>query len=71
MTADVEQIAAIRQQTLAILAELTSAPKPTYVIDGQTVGWNEYLVRLCDTVDWCDRKLAGETPFEIQSQGIT
>ena len=71
MPTDAQQIAAIRSQTLAVLAELTSRPKPTYLIDGQTVAWNEYLLRLRETVDWCDRKLAGEEPFEVQSQGIT
>lgn len=71
MPTDAQQLAAIKSQTLAVLAEITASPKPTYYIDGQTVAWNEYLVRLRDTVDWCDRKLAGEEPFEIHSQGIT
>lgn len=71
MPTDAQQIAAIKSQTLAVLAEVTANPKPTYYLDGQTVAWNEYLVRLRDTVDWCDRKLAGEDPFEFRSQGIT
>jgi hypothetical protein len=71
MPSDAQQIAAIKSQTLAVLAELTANPKPTYYIDGQTVAWNEYLVRLRATIDWCDLKLAGEEPFEIHSQGIT
>ena len=71
MPTDAQQIAAIKSQTLAVLAEMTAHPKPTYYLDGQTVAWNEYLVRLRDTVDWCDRKLAGEEPFEFRSQGIT
>ena len=37
----------------------------------ETVSWNAYLERLQVTVDWCERKLAGEEPFEIRSQGIT
>ncbi len=71
MSSDAQQIAAIRSQTLALLAELTAHPKPTYVVDGQTVAWNDYLQRLRETVDWCDRKLADEEPFEIHSQGIS
>jgi hypothetical protein len=71
MSNDAQQIAAIRSQTLAVLAELTAHPKPTYVIDGQTVAWNDYLLRLRETVDWCDRQLAREEPFEVRSQGIT
>lgn len=71
MPSDLEQIGAIKSQTLAIIAELTANPKPTYYIDGQTVSWNEYLKSLQATVDWCERKLAGQEPFEIHSQGMT
>jgi hypothetical protein len=71
MPSDLEQIRTIKAQTLAIMAELTANPKPTYYLDGQSVSWNDYLARLQATVDWCQRKLAGEEPFEIRSQGIT
>ena len=71
MSSDVEQIRTIKSQTLTIITQLTANPKPTYYIDGQTVSWNAYLTRLQATVDWCERKLAGEDPFEIRSQGIT
>ena len=50
---------------------LTANPKPTYYIDGQTVSWNDYLKSLQATVDWCERKLAGQEPFEIHSRGTT
>ena len=71
MATDLEQIQTIRTQTLAIIAELTANPKPTYYIDGQTVSWNSYLTNLQATVDWSERKLAGEEPFEIHSRGTT
>jgi len=71
MPSDLEQIRTIKSQTLAIIAELTADPKPTYYIDGQTVSWNDYLKSLQATVDWCERKLAGQEPFEIHSQGTT
>lgn len=71
MPSDLEQIRTIKSQTLAVIAEVTAHPKPTYYLDGQTVAWNEYLTRLRETVDWCDRKLAAEEPFEIHSQGMT
>jgi hypothetical protein len=71
MPTDLEQIRSIKSQTLAIIAELTANPKPTYYLDGQTVSWNDYLENLQATVDWCERKLAGHEPFEIRSQGIT
>jgi hypothetical protein len=71
MPSDFEQIRTIMSQALAIIAELTANPKPTYYIDGQTVSWNDYLKSLQATVDWCERKLAGQEPFEIHSQGTT
>jgi hypothetical protein len=71
MPSDLEHVRTIKSQTLALIAELTANPKPTYSLDGQTVSWNDYLAALQATVDWCERKLAGEEPFEIHSQGIT
>lgn len=68
---DLETIAAIRSQTLAVLAAVTADPKPTYAIDGQSVAWSEYLARLQATVDWCDGKLADADPCEIHTQGCT
>jgi hypothetical protein len=68
---DAETIATIKSQTLAVLAEITANPKPTYQIDGQMVAWSGYLTLLQQTVDWCNEKLAGEAPFEVHSQGYT
>jgi hypothetical protein len=68
---DREQIESIRSQTLAQLADLRANPKPTYSIDGQTVSWTDYVRALQETVDWCDAKLIGLAPFEIQSQATT
>lgn len=68
---DVEQIRSIRSQSLAQLAELRAAPKPTYWIDGQRVHWQEYVESLQKTVDWCDQKLAEAEPFEVRSQAMT
>ncbi len=64
-------LAAIRSQTLALIAEITAAPKPSYTLDGQRVSWTEYLRQLQQTVEWCDRLLAGEEPFEMHSTGFT
>ena len=71
MPSDLEQIQTIKTQTLALIAQITADPKPTYYLDEQTVSWGDYLTRLQATVDWCERKLAGQEPFEIHSQGIT
>ncbi len=56
MLNDLEQIKAIHSQTLAIIAQITADPKPDYKLDGQTVSWAEYLAKLRDTIDWCERK---------------
>jgi len=71
MPSDLEQIQTIKTQTLALIADLTANPKPTYYIEGQTVSWNDYLKSLQATVDWCERKLAGQEPFELHSQGTS
>ncbi len=68
---DAETIAAIKHQTLAVMAEITANPKPTYQIDGQLVAWGGYLAQLQRIVDWCDEKLAGAAPCEVRSQGYT
>lgn len=64
---DTEQIRLIRSQTLAIIAEITASPKPTYYIDGQSVSWSPYLEQLEKTVRWCDEMLASSEPYEIRS----
>jgi hypothetical protein len=68
---DLEQIRLIRQQTLDQLIDLREHPKPTYSIDGQMVSWNEYFASLQRTIDWCDAKIIGIEPFEVQSRAIT
>ena len=71
MPTDLEQLQTIRTQALASIAEITTAPKPSYTLDGQSVSWNAYLRRLQQTVDWCERKMAGEQPVEVRSQAGT
>ncbi len=71
MPADAVQIATIKTQTLARIADITAEPKPSYKIEDQTVQWSEYLKQLQATVDWCNEKLAGEEPFEFRSQGYS
>jgi hypothetical protein len=71
MSTDAQQIAVIKSQTLARLVEITTQPKPTYQIDGQLVAWGAYLAQLQRTIEWCNERLAGESPFEVRSQGFT
>lgn len=67
MNDSLNQILKIRAQTLAMIAELTRSPKPTYSVENQSVSWESYLVQLQATVSWCDRQLQAEEPFEIRS----
>ena len=71
MATDAEQLATIKTQTLARIAEITAEPKPTYDIDGQAVKWGDYLKQLQQTVDWCNTQLSAQEPFEVHSTGYT
>jgi hypothetical protein len=71
MPSDIEQLTTIKSQTLALIAEITAQPKPTYSIDGQTVSWAGYLAQLRSTVRWCEEQLAREMPTEVRSQGYS
>lgn len=71
MSSDQEQIESIKASTLQQIADLRANPKPSYRIDGQDVSWESYVTSLQDTVDWCDKKLAGYTPYEIRTQAVT
>ena len=55
----------IKTQILAVISDITAAPKPSYSIDGQTVEWSDYLKQLRSTVEWCDQQIArGEAGIE-------
>ncbi len=71
MAEEIEQIRAIRNQSLNQLQQLREQPKPNYSVDGQQVSWQQYVESLQQTIDWCDQKLAGYQPFEYRSQGTT
>ena len=71
MPTDQQQLESIKSLAIAQLAELRAAPKPSYTLDGQSVSWESYAASLERTIDWCDRKLAALTPFEIRSEGTT
>lgn len=71
MPSDLEQIAAIKSQTLARMVEITAQPKPSYEIDGQRVDWAAYLKQLQATVAWCDDQLSAGEPFEERTQSAT
>jgi hypothetical protein len=68
---NLDQIAAIKANTLAQMAEVSSQKKPSYSEDGQSFHWTDYLEHLQKRVDWCNQQLAAEEPFEFPSQGFT
>lgn len=68
---DLLQLRRIRSQVLALLAEVTAHPKPSYELDGQQVAWTEYTRELRHLLAWCEQKLAALENMEISSQGFT
>ena len=71
MATDAENIATIKSNTLATIAQVTASPKPSYNVDGREYKWSEYLKELRETVAWCDQQLNATDPFEVVSQACT
>jgi hypothetical protein len=68
---DLEQLRAIKANTLAQMEAVSSERKPSYSENGQSFNWTAYLDHLQRRVDWCNQQLAAEEPFEIESRGVT
>jgi len=68
---DVEQLTAIRANTLAQIAAVSAERKPSYSDGGQSFSWTEYLEHLQRRIEWCNAQLSAAEPFEIPSQGYT
>ena len=68
---DQTQYELIRSQTQTLLVNITENPKPTYNVDGQMFDHAGYLIKLQETIDWCDQKLveAGAAPTESFGEG--
>lgn len=49
------------------LVEMTSQPKPTYSLDGQSVSWTEYLRMLMDGIKATAELLGTFDPVETRS----
>ena len=64
-------IETIKSQAIERLTELTTDPKPTYSIDGQSVSWGEYLKQLQDLIAWCNAQINLEAgPYETETRTI-
>lgn len=71
MASDAENIATIRSNILAALAESTVNPKPTYAIGGQNVDWNGYRTSLMQQLqDLNELADTANGPWEVAIQGI-
>jgi hypothetical protein len=67
---NLDQITAIKSNTLAQIAEVSTERKPTYTENGQSFSWTEYLEHLQQRVVWCNQMLAVEQPFEVETRGF-
>lgn len=67
---NLDQITAIKSNTLAQIAEVSSERKPSYTENGQNFNWTEYLEHLQRRVAWCNQMLAVEQPFEVETRGF-
>jgi hypothetical protein len=70
MTSDIDQIAAIKSNTLAQMVAVSTERKPSYTENGQSFSWTQYLDHLEKRVEWCNQMLAAAQPFEIETRGI-
>ena len=70
MTSDLDQIAAIKSNTLAQMVAVSTERKPSYTENGQSFSWTQYLDHLEKRVEWCNQMLAAAQPFEIETRGI-
>jgi hypothetical protein len=71
MSVNIEQIEAIRSQSLAQIEELLASAGPTITVGGVEMAWAPLAADLERLVDWCDRKLAEYQPYEVASQATS
>ena len=72
----IDDLKTARDNLATQIKDVTAQPKPNYSIDGQTVGWGDYLRQLLAAqkeieAAIVDAELASDGPFEIISQGFT
>jgi hypothetical protein len=70
MMSDVDQLKAIKCNTLAQIAAVSAERKPTYTDGGQSFSWTQYLEHLQRRVEWCNQQLAAAEPFEVETRGF-
>jgi hypothetical protein len=65
-----DDLATARDNSAAILAQITVSPKPTYAVHGHNYSWTEYQEFLTRHIEACNRLLAQGEPFEIVGTGL-
>ncbi len=67
-----ERLETARDNFAAILVEISTNPKPSYTVNGQTFSWVEYQRFLLDAIkNLNDQIVALSDPYEIIHQGMT
>jgi hypothetical protein len=67
----IDNLTAVKTNVSAILAQITSDPKPSYSIDGQSVSWESYFSMLTDKLERLNQLIQVEGgPFEQQTQAL-
>lgn len=71
MATDAENLATIKSQIIARIAEITAEKKPSYTIDGQSVSWQQYADSLWKQLAECDKQIQanGSDCLGVQSFG--
>ena len=67
---DLDQITAIKTNTLEQIAAVSTERKPSYSENGQSFSWTEYIEHLQRRVAWCNQMLTVESPFEVETRGF-
>ena len=71
MQGDIEQIAAIKSQTLAHMVEIIVRPDLIYQINGRSMGWSDYFLQLQRTLDWCNEKLRDAPTATMTTEDVS
>jgi len=74
--ADVTSLKESYSRIVALIADITANPKPSYIIDGQNVQWSAYLTNLRQSLVELRKEIEAATketsgPVEFASYGYT
>ena len=68
MATDCDNLAQVKSNLIAILADMSAHPKPTYSLDGKSVSWAEYYSMIFNNLENVNRQIVFcQGPFEVRS----